>query len=128
MADFNPQEAARRFAMMEAMNGEHLVDGQGPGDIAGYLDRRAQTAWGQAAMDAAIGAGAIGAGYALAPVTGGASFIPGYGIGGMNIGRALSGAGDAYLKGLSAQRFEAMPQGNLAEEEAIARQFRMQGR
>jgi hypothetical protein len=63
-----------------------------------------------AGMDALYGIGSAAAGSILAPATGGLSYIPGYGIAGMNLGRAASGLGDALLHGIAAQRFSRMPQ------------------
>jgi hypothetical protein len=60
-------------------------------------------------MDALYGVGAAAAGSILAPATGGFSYIPGYGIAGLNLGRAVSGLGDALLHGMAAKRFSRMP-------------------
>jgi hypothetical protein len=86
-----------------------LEDGVGPGGIGGYLLRRGSRKLGDAGMDALYGVGAAAAGSILAPATGGFSYIPGYGIAGLNLGRAVSGLGEALLHGIAAQRFSRMP-------------------
>jgi len=91
--------------------GTSLEDGEGPGGIAGYLDRRAQRAVKDMLWDATMGMGAIGASSVLAPATGGLSYPIGYGIGGMNLGRAAEHGGDFILKAISSNRFKKMPEG-----------------
>lgn len=120
MADFNVADAAARLMALE--------DGEGPGGVSGYLDRRAERKFGQAGIDALYGIGAGAAGAALAPATGGFSYIPGYGIAGLNLGRALSGLGDATLHALASNRFGQMPEAPPQEEQAIARQNPYRGR
>lgn len=118
MDNFNAAEAAARLMALE---GQPLQDGEGPGGIAGYLDRRSGRALTGAGTDALYGLGALAASSALAPVTNGMSYIPGYGIAGLNLGRAASGLGDAILLGLSANRFGQMPEAPPPEEAMYAR-------
>ncbi len=124
MADFNAAEAAARLMALESAQGGQLEDGTGPGGIPGYLDRRAERKFGQAGIDALYGIGAGAAGAALAPATGGLSYIPGYGIAGLNLGRALSGVGDATLHALASNRFSQMPEAPPQSEADTARRLR----
>lgn len=90
---------------------DEFQDGEGPGGVASYLDRRSRRAYEQAMWDAIYGAGAAAAGTVLAPVTNGASFPVAYGIAGLNAGNAVSNAADGFLKGMSAEKFRGMPEG-----------------
>jgi hypothetical protein len=99
-----------RPTMAQMLMSEPLEDGEGPGGIGEYLMRRGARKLRNAGMDALYGIGSAAAGSILAPATGGLSYIPGYGIAGMNLGRAASGLGDALLHGIAAQRFSRMPQ------------------
>jgi hypothetical protein len=122
MDQFNAAEAAARLMALEG--GQPLQDGEGPGGIAGYLDRRSGRALTGAGKDALYGVGALAAGSVLAPVTNGLSYIPAYGIAGLNFGRAASGLGNAALLGMSANRFGQMPEAPPPEEAMYSRRQR----
>lgn len=90
---------------------DDFQDGEGPDGIAGYLWRRGERRLADAGMDALYGIGAGVAGTALAPATGGFSYVPGYTVAAMNLGRAVGGVGEAANYGAASRQFEAMPEG-----------------